>query len=411
MKIVILIISITICASKERQTKFAQRYMRNGNKNLCIDEQQATGVFRIAFATFTANLLKKVSLQGNHYMALAPLSVWITLAAIAEGADENTQKELFTLLNLPENACSRFKLYQIAVTRSSSSKYVSVLNKRILLIDKGAHINGHWYKLVRQYSLLQMFPAPIERNPVATIEITKIFILTNHQLNFNGNSIILNSMDYDGLWTTAFNDNVAKHSPFYNQAGKRIGSVDLMKMKTIVRIGYVASINAKVLELPIGINGEYRMIFALVVDNNSSIDSMVSSFHNYTIFEAKASLQDSQIPIDVAIPRFLMKSEIDMKQILEGMGIVNLWQDPRATGFISYPPALPTTYIQRTTLTLTNEGVHPQPQLEHIPPQRYNFEERYWSEFVVDRPFMVVLVDAETYTSLMMATYSKPTYS
>ncbi|CAB3226155.1 unnamed protein product [Arctia plantaginis] len=331
MKIAILIISITICASKERQTKFAQRYKRNGNKNLCIDDQQATGVFRIAFATFTANLLKKVSLQGNHYMALAPLSVWITLAAIAEGADENTQKELFTLLNLPENACSRFKLYQIAVTRSFSSKYVSVLNKRILLIDKGAHINGHWYKLVRQYSLLQMFPAPIERNPVATIEITKFFILTNHQLNFN--------------------------------------------------------------------------------DNNSSIDSMVSSFHNYTIFEAKASLQDSQIPIDVAIPRFLMKSEIDMKQILEGMGIVNLWQDPRATGFISYPPALPTTYIQRTTLTLTNEGVHPQPQLEHIPPQRYNVEERYWSEFVVDRPFMVVLVDAETYTSLMMATYSKPTYS
>lgn len=329
-KALTVIVLITICASKKQQ-KLVQRLTRNGNKNPCIADQQATGVFRTALATFTAKLLKSISSQGRHYMTLSPLSVWITLAAIAEGADDNTKKELFTLLNLPETVYSRAKLYKIAVTRMSSSQYVSTLNERVLLIDRGAQINGNWLKLVRQYSLLKIFPAPIEQNPVATLEMIKFFRLTNHQINFNGNSIIINSMDYDGLWTTAFNDKVAKHSPFYNKDGKQMGSVDLMQLKSIVRIGYVTSINARVLELPIGLNGEYRMIFALAVNNNSSIDSMVSSFHNYTIFEAKHSLQETQIPIDVRIPRFLMKSEIDMKRILEDMGIVNLWQDPRAT--------------------------------------------------------------------------------
>lgn len=79
--------------------------------------------------------------------------------------------------------------------------------------------------------------------------------------------------------------------------------------------------------------------------------------------------------------------------------------------YISTPPALPSSYVQRATLTLNKHGVNP-PLIQELRSPGYpkTPEESFWNEFIADRPFMFGLFDTETYTLLMANMYSQPTY-
>ncbi|XP_075985876.1 uncharacterized protein LOC142983001 [Anticarsia gemmatalis] len=397
-----LLLFITSCAC---QTELEKAY-----KDRCIDERYVVQAFREAFDDFTAKLYKAASPRGNYHLILSPHSTWLTIAAVAEGTDPRTQKELFKLLNLPDDLCSREKFYRLATTRVSSTKYVSAIHNRALVIDAGARINQNWYNLVRRNSLLQVIQAPIKRDPVTSTHIIQQVISSNvHGVNFQGNSVLCDYMNYNGLWTTAFNDAVVEKAPFYNPVGKQVGFVDLMKMRRRVKIGYVKGLNCKIIQLDIGVNGEYSMIFAVVVGKNPNVEPSILNLNNQTMTEVLASLQDSYLPIYVAIPRFVIHSEIDMKDILEDMGVESLWKNLIVTRHISTPPAQPSSYIQRATLTMNNVGVHP-PPFEYPTYPFGNEDEQYWNEFVADRPFLFGLFDSQTYTCLMATLYTQPTY-
>lgn len=326
---------VTLCFAEKRDVSFLQPYQSALNTYGCVSDQDAVQAFHTSFFAFTVDLTKKAAARGNYFFTMSPHAVWITLAAIAEGADYFTQKDLFKVLHLPNDLCSRQKFYEIATTRVASNDFVNVDHARALVIDQYARLNPQWYNLIRQYSLLQVISAPLKFDPATTTQIIKQTISSDaNGLDLSGNSVLLNSMDFNGLWTTAFADAVINRAPFYGETGERLGTVDLMRVKRRARIGFVPSLNAKVIELPLGVRGEYSMIFAITVNNNdASLEPVVRSFDNNTIFEIVGSLHDSFSPIDVVIPRFVINSEINMKDVLEDMGIVNLWKDIGATRY------------------------------------------------------------------------------
>ncbi|XP_037300861.1 uncharacterized protein LOC119191082 [Manduca sexta] len=157
---------------------------------------------------------------------------------------------------------------------------------------------------------MNTLPVPMKRDPLAAEAVMRNLISTRIPItDFKGNSALLDSLDYQALWTTAFSDIVEK-APFYNDIGQQIGTIDLMKTKKRVRMMYLPYLKMKVLELPVGYNGRYRMMLGLAM---GSTKESLEAMKNTIVFEVLDGLQTSRIPIDIAIPRFTMTSEYDAR--------------------------------------------------------------------------------------------------
>ncbi|KAJ8708291.1 hypothetical protein PYW07_010416 [Mythimna separata] len=412
---VFLLVSLALCsaATSKRGIVTVQGSLDDLNINFgtCPVYPNVLEGYREALDNFTIEAFKGIASLGAFQFVISPHSMWMTVAAMAEGADYYTRHHLFDLLHLPSNPCVRHEYYKLAASRYSFANDAAVVSNRVLVIDEGVTPNPVWHNFVAGNSLLNVLTAPIKYNPIAAASKIRQLVYANFpRLDLHGNSVLIDTVDYNGLWHTAFADAVVKRAPFYSLAGEIIGSVDLMTIRRRGRIGYVSLLKSKVLEIPIGENKKYSLIVALLV-GNPDLRPIISELKSSIIPEVLASLKETEVPIEIALPQFTINSELDAKTILENLGVTRLWTDPQATRYISTPPALPSSYIQRATVTLNKDGVYLPPIAElrsHRPPS--GPEETFFSEFKADRPFMFGLYDIETFTSLIASVYTQPTY-
>ncbi|XP_075969943.1 serine protease inhibitor 77Ba-like [Anticarsia gemmatalis] len=378
----------------------------------CNIHQDVTQDFRNALYDFSAKSFTSIGPEALHHFVFSPLSTWTILAAIAEGADPFTKQTMFQFLKLPNDLCLRLRYYELAATRFVPSDDVYLLNTRAIVIDEGVTINPIYNNFIFQNSLLDVMRAPIRLNPIRALEKMREIALSDlPKIDITGNSVFLDAMDYNGLWSTAFEDAVTEKAPFYDQAGNQIGAVDLMRVRRRVKMAYVPSINAKAIEIPIGYNGRYRMVFFLFLDNED-IDRAVSRVRNTLINEFLGAVRETYIPIEIAIPRVTITSEYDIRKILEDFRIKTLFTDPTVTKYISEPAAFPSSFVQRTTISIDKAGLVPAPYT-YKPSVNAStgFDPKLGRDFIADRPFLFGLFDAETYTCLLSAVFSQPTYA
>ncbi|KAJ8706360.1 hypothetical protein PYW08_010986 [Mythimna loreyi] len=384
-----LLVLLLMCCGIQISTQQFQVSPSIYTPRSCYINQDLITEYRSSNYHFILPLYKSLAVRSNLNFVFSPTSIWIILAAIAEGADPLTQQKLFQLLRLPNDQCLRQGFYQLATTRAYPSNDVNIKSTRILLLDDGVTVNPTWYDLVTRNSLLEVVKAPIRYNPIATAnEIKRIMSSHLPRLNLSGNSVLLDTMDYNGLWSTAFADAVIERAPFYNLQGETIGAVDLMRVQRRARMTYDDRLKAKIIELPVGSDQRYRMLFAIIIGNND-LPSLVGAVNGDLVFEIIGNLRPSLVPIDVAIPRMVVSSEIDLRVILEDFAVKELWTDPAVTRYISNPPALPSSFMQRATLVLNNTGLeYPHPEPGSAYSTRTGLDPILGRDFIADRPFL-----------------------
>lgn len=335
MRANILLLFIALCSASKRGlgTIHGSLDTLNTYPEECPEYANVLDDYRDAMHNFTIETYKRVARLGKYQFVMSPHSMWMTMAAMAEGADYYTQNQIFELLLLPSHPCLRHKYYQLAASRFPLTNDVNVVHKRVLVIDEGVTPNPVWHNFVAQHSLLDVHSAPIRYNPAVAANSIRQAAYTNFpRLSLHGNSVLIDTMDYNGLWNTAFADAVVKRAPFHSMTGENIGAVDLMTVKRHAKIGYVPSLEAKILELPIGVNKEYSMIVALLV-GTTDLRPTTGQLKSSILLDVWKSLKDTQVPIDIALPQFTMNSVLDAKTILEEFGVTRLWTDPEATRY------------------------------------------------------------------------------
>lgn len=304
------------------------------NQGPCYVSRDVGDEYRSSLYEYSIDLIKSVIVKSDFNYVCSLVSIYISLAAIAEGTDPVSQQKLFQFLKLPNDPCIRQEYYKLATTRAFPFNDVHIKNRRVLVLDESVTLNPTWYSFITKNSLLDVVTAPIHSNPVATAkEIQRIMSTSLPRLNLNGNSVLLDTLDYNGLWTTTFLNATIERAPFYSLTGQEIGAVDLMKIKKRARMGYLRSLHSKILELPIGLSGRYHMLFLVRLGNND-LRPLVEDFGSSVLFEAFESLRHSNVLIDVAIPRIVITTEIDVRVILEELGVTEVWNDPSVTRYI-----------------------------------------------------------------------------
>lgn len=285
--------------------------------------------YRKAISNFGHKLYTHIAARSDHHFVFSPYTIWLSLSALAEGAEPSVQSQIFTSLNLPQERCVRKQFYDIAVNVEQPGRDISLLRRRILVLDESVEVYPSWGNVVQSTGLLNFAYAPIKKDPEMTSQLVHNFMATRSNIVLRGNSVLLDALEYQGLWTTAFPEAKTQSQPFFNELGQKIGSVDMMHVQKKVRLAEVPFLSAKVLELPVGVNGRYTMLIA-VGTGNSILKNAIDIFMG-SILEIFSLLKMSLFPLDVAIPKFVVSSEFDVRPALEDIGIRSFWRDPLAT--------------------------------------------------------------------------------
>lgn len=287
--------------------------------------------FQVSIFKFITLVFRKaVTLAGGHFV-FSPHTAWLSLAALAEGSEGPTRQELFRVLNLPEDRCLRQIFYRLATTRENIINDVILARNRLFVTDSSVRVNKNWERFARSYTQLNTVSIPFKSNPFGEIEgLKRIFKAQLPNINLNGNSFLLESLDYRGLWSSAFSGAVIETEPFYNTLGEQIGTMEYMKTLKRVNISYAASANIKVIELPVGRDERYKMLLAMTQGREDHATSL-SGIQDSLVFETLANMRPTLAPIEIVIPRLTMTSEVEMRRVLEDAGIENLWTDPLVT--------------------------------------------------------------------------------
>ncbi|XP_049881325.1 serpin B5-like [Pectinophora gossypiella] len=369
--------------------------------------------YRHDFREFSEEIFEEVAKDQNSSFVFSQYSVWLALAAIAEGTDEDTQNSLLKILHLPKSSCLREKYYDIATSLESSGEDITLERRRMFILDDHTILNSTWASTVRAMGLVDTKVLPIKNNSEAPEIIRKLIggNWTDMKLDLTGNSILLDSLFYKALWTTAFENCTQDNVDFFNDKGLKIGKVDLMRVKKRVRLTYIDWLQAKLLELPVGNNGRFRMLFIMNMRKNSIYKTMdnVQKYLRRYLETMPLLVPVSLVPLEVAIPKFNLTSELDLKAALNRMGLATIWSDENASKFISSPPAKPSDFIQRVSISMDCGGVDPTPP-SPCPMTNIGtgFAAAMGRGFIANRPFIFGLVDSQTKTWLFSGVYSGP---
>lgn len=331
----VAVVVAVFCAQTEGQQRGFWDNLANifgiREKNTC--DRDATPILRDALNTFSVRLSQRAAYYSNNgNFVISPYTVWLSLASIAEYTEKSLQLELFTALSLPEERCIRDKMYQIALNiEIPDRRDVSFQRRRAFAIDEQLRINEEWLSFSQQYKTLENLPVRYDEENFASI-LRSMGIPS--PLKFYGHSILLDRLYYQGSWTNAFSDGTIDQAPFYNEMGQAVGITEYMKMKSRVRLAHIPIINAKVLELPMGSDGQYTMLLTMGVNNNA-IKGILELLRSSIILEIISALTLSLVPIEVAVPRFFMTNGYNAKPMLEDMGFAKLFADPSATRYFN----------------------------------------------------------------------------
>lgn len=291
-------------------------------------EQDLIPIFREALDDFTVRLTKRAAYYSNNgNFVISPYSIWLSLASIAEFTDTHLQPQFFKALNLPEDRCIRNKFYLLASSVETSGPDVDFKRRRAFAIDERYQPYNDWLSFNEEHKTLDYLPIAWDEE---NFESIREAMGIQQQLPFYGNSILLDRLYYKGLWTSAFSEGTVELAPFYNDLGLPIGSVDYMRMKSRVRLAHIPFIDAKVLELPVGSDGRYSMLFTMGV-RSDSVKNILDLLRSSIVVEILKALTVSLVPIEVAIPRFFMHHGFNAKPALEDMGFPQVFADPSAT--------------------------------------------------------------------------------
>lgn len=378
--------------------------------------QQANNEFSAKMFKETASMNCRIEERAVPHFTVSASNTFMTLAAIVEGSDGTTQHELLDVLNLPQDECQRKMFNRKSLIRDQSNIDIIFNRNRILGVDKCLQVNHEWRNSVATYQDLEVIRFPLKSNPVkSALEIRRIISSPVKHFNGTGNSLLLNSLDYQGLWTTAFPNAVIEKKPFYDDEDKHIGYVDMMQTKMYVMMGYVKSLKSKVIEIPVGPNGRYRVFMAQRISEGKLSEIIEKMPHNI-FFEIRKSLRQSRVPVEVAIPRFTIDSEHDLRPVLESMGLTALWQHPEECKRISEPASFVTGYLQRVSVTFDTAGVNvaqKTPENTDLQPDcdpKTGLNPLVGLSFVANHPMLFSILDSKTFTSIVSGVFSVPTY-
>lgn len=268
---------------------------------------------------FAFNLFRAI--KGNKSELVSPLSITYALGMLNNGAVGATQQEINKVLgfgNADTDAINNFCLKMLKEC-PNLDKDTKVLIANTIYLNKGYNLKKDFVKKAKKY----YYAEPETRyfgdgktrdviNKWASDHTEGMIpeILTEDEFDPTMVSYLLNAIYFKGVWSNRFSESRTIEELF-NEKDK----VMMMRMEKKLRYGDNDVFQS--LDLPYG-NRAYRMT-VLLPHRDKTIDDVLASLDGKKWAEISNRMRTTLI--DLKLPRFETKSDIDLKKVMSNLGM------------------------------------------------------------------------------------------
>ncbi|KAJ8708440.1 hypothetical protein PYW07_010565 [Mythimna separata] len=360
------------------------------------------------------------TLQDGQNFIMSPITVWSVLAVIAEGAAGNTRNEINNLLRLSvrNRDSTRTGFKNITQWLQVNTNTVKLAKVNAIFVDKERLPIHDFQETAKEFYQTEMITldfkesvqsANLLNNYIANFTRGKIPNLVDPSYFQDTQMVLTSALYFKGQWTMPFNSSSTVKMPFYDTNGQKIGDVNMMYNRHTYPFSNIRELQARVIELSYG--NENRLSMVIMLPNPGvSLEDMFANFKKVnldTFFEelrvSKEEYSDDEV--DCFIPRFKIKSDLDLTNVLKNrMGIEELFDQSRAQlPFMSRTPMYVSKVIHKAEIEVTEEGT------EAAAVTAAEFSNRIGVvQFQANRPFTYLIIEKVTNSIVFGGFYKTP---
>lgn len=298
--------------------------LMEGITPMAVAKKSPDDAFITAQMEFAVKLLQQsLKKDGQKGSLVSPLSAQLCLAMVANGADGDTLTEMEKVLG-GDLSLEQLNAYLSAYAESlPSTEKTKLLLNNAIWFKEGYPFYTDFLQTNADYYGAALYQAPFTKETMdADLGEINDWVNTNtdgmipklfEELDEDTVMVLINTLLFDGTWETAYADKDVVNGTFYSYSGKE-QTVEMMCSTESV---YFADENAK------GFlkyyDGKDYAFAAILPEEGTDILEYANSLTGASL---QSLLNDMWgIEVDVQLPKFKFEYSLDLKPVLEDMGM------------------------------------------------------------------------------------------
>ncbi len=358
----------------------------------------------VASNNFGLELLSQI-IDPNNNTIISPLSIWLTLAMLYEGAGGKTADEMRNVLNLPENrSVTRENIHWFLENFERQNENYTLKIADALWVQQDFDIKEEYEQVLKDYYNAYLKALNFRDNPEKARSIINSWIEneTNGKIkNLLGKgainpftvAVLTNAIYFHAAWLYPFNESLTDKEYFYTPKGKVL--VDMMHLQSTLR--YAEDKDARILELPYkGSNLSMLVVLPKGKTLNLTLEDLMRWRENLHSARVKLSF-----------PKFTLHTGYSLKEPLEKIGMKDVFSyKSNFTGISPKEGLFPQDVYHKVYISVDEKGTEAAAataipiQITAVMPP---------INFVVDHPFFFIIQDRSTGAIFFMGWVANPT--
>ncbi|KAM4633144.1 serpin peptidase inhibitor, clade A (alpha-1 antiproteinase, antitrypsin), member 10a [Polymixia lowei] len=355
-------------------------------------------------ADFAARVYRALSSRTDENVFLSPFTLSMGVAALMSGADGSTRQQLLEALGLTSLDTQRIPdLFQNLKNSITEGGEFPIRQGIALLPSQGFPVSSAYQNLVQnKYDGNAQSLSYNSKEAQTTInnwaqtrtgdQLREVVSSLDSQIQL----LLITVVYYQSQFALAFNTSFTQDERFYVDK-YHIIQVPMMFRSDKYHLAYDGSLKLGVLKLPMS---DGAAMLVLLPDENVDITSIEEEI---TAERFQGWLRQlKKIKLEVQLPRFLLERTYSLQDILEGLGVQEVFQDNADLSLITGEKGLKLTQVlhkaaitvDESSNTATGGEVKP---FDSLPPR-----------LTVNRPFLFLIYHEKTSSILFMGRVVDP---
>jgi len=388
--ICVIAINLTGCSNKVPTEDLMKGITPNeveANEDLSLNNANVTN--------FAIRLFKECEISGENTL-ISPLSVLCALAMTANGAENETLKQMETVLGMTTEELNLY-LYSYMNNLPQDDNYkLNLANSIWLNENNGFTANQDFLQTNSDYYGADIYKATFDKQTCADINnwvkektdemIPKIL----DQIPRDAIMYLINALAFEAEWNEIYTEHNVKEGKFTKEDGTT-QDAQFMHNKEIIYLE-----DEKATGFMKYYYGRKYAFVAMLPNKNIS----VSDYVDYLNGESLNTLLNNPkyITVNASIPKFETEYNINMTEILKNMGMTEAFEIQNAdfNGFGSSANGniFISRVLHKTFISVAEEGTKAGAATA-VEMQEAEIESPETKEVYLDRPFVYMLVDCE----------------
>ncbi|XP_072946436.1 serine protease inhibitor 77Ba-like [Epargyreus clarus] len=376
-----------------------------GERPRC-DERTALIALRKPSYDFSIEILDRVSQDTYGHFVFSPISTWLQLLALAEGAQGKTQNEIIKVTKYHRRYCFRKLVREIFNSLHEEVSHMSN-HRSIIAVDRLFEVKDSFKRRIETLNAAKVISLNFkDANQSANI-VRKVFKTDKEDTvgvdaqDFDMTVLLISDQHYmKADWKRPFNPLDTKVEPFYFEEVKE-GQVNMMNQIGYFNYTEVPFIDTQALELPF--NDRITMI--LLLPNKGKANDLFWSLRNITLMTIFSSFKTNGPKlVNVKIPRWNQTTNVDnIPELISDMGVERVFHPHLANlRSMSDHRLFVSMMANVATIEVTEKGV-----VAKVVPESL-IDRRDAIDFTLNRPFAYLIVDKSINVILFAGVYLKP---